>query len=266
MSISSTLLGGADIRFHPAAPELQPHVGCFWIITARAGAIMRLVPDGTTSIAFEQKIDRGLTGYLRGPLLEPAELVFSVPTTLIGVRLRPGVAFNLTRVPVHHIGRRRVPLAEFDLLHEFVSVSEHALAPDARIALLQRLLSQRLQGSSIHPVVSRALEKIHADRGCVSVADVAVRCDTSERHLSRVMRDWIGYGPKRYAAIVRFQQSLTGMERVPRSSMAAIATETGYFDQSHMYADVSRFAGATPGDLIETGVSDFSKTQCDVPF
>ena len=77
MSISSTVVDRADIRFHAAAPALQPYVGCFWVITAECGATVRVVPDGTTSIAIEQQPNRGFDGYLRGPLLRPVELRFS---------------------------------------------------------------------------------------------------------------------------------------------------------------------------------------------
>jgi transcriptional regulator GlxA family with amidase domain len=172
----------------------------------------------------------------------------------------------LTRVPAHRTANRRVALAEFAALREFASIIQCDLTPNDRIALLQRFLSERLEASSIHPVVARAQAEIHAQLGCTSVANVAVHCNVSDRHLNRLMRDWIGYGPKRYAAVVRFQHSLAQMERAPRSSAASIATESGYFDQSHMSADVARYAGATPGNLMTESVSDFSKTHCDVPF
>jgi AraC-like DNA-binding protein len=80
------------------------------------------------------------------------------------------------------------------------------------------------------------------------------------------MRDWVGYGPKRYAGIVRFQSTLAQMERAPQLSVASLATEIGYFDQSHLAVEVARYTGATPGRLISERVSDFSKTRCDVPF
>jgi hypothetical protein len=80
------------------------------------------------------------------------------------------------------------------------------------------------------------------------------------------MRDWIGYGPKRYANIVRFQATLAQMDRAPQAPVAALAAHSGYFDQSHLTVDVARYSGATPGSLLSDHVSDFSKTRCDVPF
>lgn len=266
MSISSTVVDGADVRFHAAAPVLQPYVGCFWVITAESGATVRVVPDGTTSIAIALQQNCSFDAYLRGPLLQPVELRFTAATTLIGVRLRPGVAFSLSGVTAHSMVGRRAPLSSYCALRELASLDPVPETPAEWVATLQNFLIDRLEGTSIHPLVARALAEIHAAHGCVAVTDIAVRCRASERHLSRLMRDWVGYGAKRYAAIVRFQSTLAQMARAPQLPVAMLATETGYFDQSHLTVDVARYAGETPGRLISEHVADFSKTRCDVPF
>ena len=40
------------------------------------------------------------------------------------------------------------------------------------------------------------------------VAELAARCGVSPRHLTRLMRLWVGYGPKCFATVVRFQETL----------------------------------------------------------
>jgi hypothetical protein len=77
------------------------------------------------------------------------------------------------------------------------------------------------------------------------------------------MRVWVGYGPKSYATVIRFQVTLHDMEHAPTRTAAALASENGYFDQAHLTLDLARFAGATPGHLASAGVADFSKTRCD---
>jgi methylphosphotriester-DNA--protein-cysteine methyltransferase len=161
---------------------------------------------------------------------------------------------------------RRAHLSDYGAFRELASIDPAPHTSTEWIATLQDFLIDRLEGTSIHPLVARALAEIHAEHGCVSVADIAVRCGASERHLGRLMRDWVGYGPKRYAGIIRFQSTLAQMERAPQLPVAILATEIGYFDQSHLTVDVARYAGATPGRLISERVSDFSKTRCDVPF
>ena len=77
------------------------------------------------------------------------------------------------------------------------------------------------------------------------------------------MRLWIGFGPKCYANVVRFQSTLHDIDDLPGRTAAALASENGFFDQAHLTLDLARFAGATPGHLTSRAVADFSKTRCD---
>ena len=43
MSVGSTLVRGAEIRFQEAAETLRPFVGCFWVITADRDAVLQLI-------------------------------------------------------------------------------------------------------------------------------------------------------------------------------------------------------------------------------
>ena len=257
MSVTSTVVDRAEIQFHTAVAALQPYVGCFWVVTAQCGATIRVVPDGTTSIAIQHQRGRGVDAYLRGPLLQPADLQFAVPTTLVGVRLRPGVAFSLTGVAVHSMVNRRATLSDHIAFRGFEAIDALPLTPAEWIAALQAFLIERLEGTTIHPLVARALAVIQAAHGCISVRDIADRCDASERHLCRLMRDWIGYGPKRYASMVKFQSTLARMEREPEMPVASLAADVGYYDQSHLSVDVTRYAGHPKASNIGARVRFF---------
>src|SRR5262245_39789915 len=111
MSISSTLVHRAEIRFHEAAEPLRPLVGCFWVITAERDATIRVVPDCSTAISVQLQPDHQSEWFLRGPLLRPDERRFRSPAMLIGIRLRPGVAFLLSGIPTHTIVGRRIGLS-----------------------------------------------------------------------------------------------------------------------------------------------------------
>src|SRR5262249_255388 len=115
----------------------------------------------------------------------------------------------------------------------------------------------------VHCVVARAIAELQREHGCARVAEIAGRCGVSVRHLNRLMRTWIGYGPKRFASVVRFQESLKQMEDSPSPPAALLAVAPGYFDQYNLTLDLTRFAGATPGQLASSCVADFSKTRCD---
>jgi AraC-like DNA-binding protein len=266
MSITSTLVHRADIRFHEAAAVLHPYVGCFWVVTAEQHATIRVVPDGSTSISVQLQNGRSSGWVLRGPLVRPDERRFTSPATLVGVRLRPGVAFILSGIPAHAMVGRRIMLTAVARFRDLVGSEIEPQTPERHIDALQRFLIERLEKASVHPAVAKAVDDIEREQGLLRVSDIAARCSVSPRHLNRLMRNWVGYGTKRFANVVRFQAALKAMDRAPARSGAVLASEAGYFDQAHLTSAVGRFAGETPRHLASTAVSDFSKTRCDDGF
>ena len=263
MSISSTHVHRAEIRFQEATEALRPFVGCFWVVTAEQGSTIRVVPDGSTAISIQLQEGQAAEWSLRGPLLRADERRFTSPAILVGIRLRPGVAFLLSGIPTHTMVGRRVGLNAVAGFRDLVTDELRPVTPERCIDVLQRFLLRRLERATINSTVSAAVQEIERERGSVRVPDLAARCRVSSRHLHRLMRMWVGYGPKYYATVIRFQATLHEMEDVPRRTAAALASENGFFDQAHLALDTGRFAGATPGRLASVGVADFSKTRCD---
>jgi AraC-like DNA-binding protein len=263
MSVGSTLVSGAEIRFQEAAEQLRPFVGCFWVITADSGALLQLVPDGSTTISAEPRDDNAPAWFLRGPLLKPQARRFAAPATVVGIRLRPGVAHLLTNIAMETLVDGRIDCASVAPFHDLVAADPCPRTPDEHIASLEQFLIARLEHAAIHPVVVSALAQLEHSRGDLRAFDLAARSGVGPRQLNRLMRRWVGFGPKRLATIVRFQATLHEMEESVERPVAALAADNGYFDQSHLTNDAVRFAGATPGDLAPRAMTDFSKTRCD---
>jgi methylphosphotriester-DNA--protein-cysteine methyltransferase len=254
MSITGTLVERTDIVFREAAAPLRGLVGCFWTMAAAEGARVRIVPDGSTTISLLVGDGRPSEWVLRGPLRQPDERRYATPVLGVGVRLRPGVAHLVTGTPAHAMVGRRVAFAA-------IPRPPAPCTPAHCIDVLEAFLVQRLADARLHPTVDAALREIERERGQVRIPELAERCRVSVRHLHRLMRTWVGFGPKGYASVIRFQHALHEME--DGRTGAALASETGYFDQAHLALDVARFANDTPGRLASTGVADFSKTRCD---
>jgi hypothetical protein len=54
------------------------------------------------------------------------------------------------------------------------------------------------------------------------------------RCCDRLIRNWVGFSPKRLARIMRFQALLQHMETSPSDCSTRVAAELGYFDQAHL--------------------------------
>jgi AraC-like DNA-binding protein len=223
---------------------------------------MRLIPDSSATISARLQDGTPPVWSLRGPLLTPELRCFEASTTLVGIRLRPGVAFLLTGISTDTLAHKRIELTALAGFQDLVADCSPR-TPLEYIAVLERFLIARLERARIHPVVSAALGALERERGSIAAADLAARVGVSPRHLNRLMRRWVGYGTKRLATIVRFQATLHDMEPPARRPAASLAIDNGYFDQSHLTHDAVRLAGTTPGRLASHAASDFSKTRCD---
>jgi hypothetical protein len=237
---------------------LAPFVLKLWHFEddARPGALERVLPMGAFQVIFPLDGDSSLAqgGGPAGALLSGARDVYvEIPAggrrRLVGVAFRPGGLTPFGAGPAAELAGRELPLAdvygrEGARLHERL-----AAAPDAqaRFALLEAWLQGRLGvGRAPHPAVAGALRAIDRTLGTGEVR--AIRSSVGGRQLSRLFRAQVGFGPKRYARLVRFQaavQSLAGPRGV---SIADVAAACGYYDQAHLDREFRALAGVTPGE------------------
>src|SRR5262245_12839586 len=159
MSISSTVVHRAEIRFHEATDVLRPFVGCFWVVTAEQDATIRVVPDGSSAISIQLQGPPPVEWSLRGPLLKPDERCFASPAILVGIRLRPAVAFLLSGIPAHTLVGQRIGLSGISAFHDLAAEEPRPSTPEQCIDVLQRFLVRRLEHARVHGVIAAALQE-----------------------------------------------------------------------------------------------------------
>jgi AraC-like DNA-binding protein len=264
MNVASAMVAGAELTLRRPIYSLRSYLGCFWAIETTSATRLRTLPDGCAAISVEVREGASPKCLIVGPCLTPTERVPAAGQILFGVRLRPGVAFSLTGVPVYKLADRRMRLAA--ILPDDDPPLEKRLAamqtPDERFDALEQFLLPRMVGTQIDFRVQSALKRIEDCAGQMPIAELARACRVSPRHLNRLMRNWVGVSPKRLARFVRFQTLLERMEASPPNPARA-AAELGYFDQAHLANEVAQFAGMSPGLVAAHRVADFSKTRCE---
>jgi AraC-like DNA-binding protein len=265
VNVASAMVEGARLRLRQPVSSLRAYVGCFWSIETTPATRLRTLPDACATLSIESGHSIALECFLVGPRQTPTERVPATGQTLFGIRLKPGVTFVFSKIPVHTLVERRIRLAE--LLREDGARLEKALAGtrtvDEGIDVLERFLIQRLSDVQIDSRVRIALKRIEECSGHIRIGQLARDCQVSHRHLDRLLRNWVGFSPKRLARIMRFQALLQHMESSPSGGSARVAAELGYFDQAHLANEVALFAGTSPGRIAPHRVADFSKTRCE---
>src|SRR5215475_15352372 len=150
-----------------ALERLSP--GCFFSLEYASGTYVQTLPDPSTYLIVEVPKVSAPRCVISGPRLKSVRSVPAEAMQLIGIRLRPGVAFLLTGVCSERWVGRREPLE--DVLGSCVSelavqISESPCT-DARFDLLESFLVERLANKEVDRRVSIALHLIQGSNGAL---------------------------------------------------------------------------------------------------
>jgi transcriptional regulator GlxA family with amidase domain len=85
--------------------------------------------------------------------------------------------------------------------------------------------------------------------GRVTVDRVADRMGVPLRTLRRQVRREAGISLREYARVTRFLHAVTLADRSTSPAWAAIAADTGFYDQSHLVRECRALSGLAPGQV-----------------
>jgi AraC-like DNA-binding protein len=245
------------------AVEVDPLHGPLTLSVAPHESMMLTVQLGRDADAIEQKGPQGSNTWLTGirrwtgsftpagncvslfALLTPlgsVHLLDSQP--LAGVpRIRASVADVLDGRTTR---RLETDIAHAGSLHDRLRVLAAWL--EERALRTRRLTSAALRAA-------RAAMHVVAEPG-VPVEALAARHAVTRRQLERDFGRWIGTSPRHLSQVARLQAVSRHAQR--GGSLAHVAAEVGFADQSHMTRVVRQLTGLTPGQFVRSATTPMS--------
>lgn len=236
----------------PCLAELRPWVSAVWWCPD-AGAAESVLPAGRAHLVLP--LGGGWdAGVLHGPASRPrrAGPVPGEPVT--GVVFRPGGLRPFFGAPADMLADLSVPLPELQgrgggrLPGQLPGRLAESTRAAAVLDSVERALAARAGHTSAGPAqlagdVQRGLREGH------SVAAIAARLGADRRTLATLLRREVGFGPKRYARLARFERALRVLRAPDAPSLSLAAAQLGFADQPHMTREFRYFAGIAPGRL-----------------
>ena len=264
-NVLAAVIEGTTLVSRPPVSELERFSGCFFSISYKPGVHVQKLPDPSAYVVIEVPDLKPPQCLIAGPRLKSARSAPAESMQVVGIRLRPGVAFLLTGMRVDRWVGCREPLARFlgPCARELAEGIAEAESTDRKFDLLESFLVQRLACKQMDHRISTALHLIQASAGAMRVKDVASRCGLSCRQLERLLRLWVGILPKRLSRIARFQAALVSAGKQPASEWAYVAAEQNYVDQAHLIHEFSGFTGASPTRFAPFSAGHSLKANCD---
>src|SRR5262249_5877995 len=198
MNVASAFVTGARLIRRPPDVQLRDSVGCFWALPCTTDTRIRSLPDGCATLSIELGDGRRPESFITGPRLAPGEWSPARDLTLVGVRLRPGVLFALTRIPASNLAGRRDRLARWCAADAATLEAGLAAAAshDDCFDVLEAFVRIRLRETPVDGRIMRAVHLLSEDEGRMKIAELAQRCRASARHLDRLFHRWVGLSPK----------------------------------------------------------------------
>jgi AraC-like DNA-binding protein len=226
-------------------PALRPWIADVTLMRPDSALPLVHLPDAATALVY-RRTGTG-DGDLRvvGPRSRASYHPGKELPICIRARLRPGVARPLFDVPVSELRDRAVPLTDLwgDRAARLESRLNELTGPDPILRGIENALLESLHDG----VDSRDLLLREAVASLSTIGErvgaLARRLSVSERHLRDLFTDRVGLSPKRF---VRIQRVRTVLARAGSTGWAGLASDTGYYDQSHMTTDFHTLMGASP--------------------
>src|SRR5262245_10117735 len=255
----------------PAPPNLADYFLCFWtqVIVGSGEYSHHVLPDACVDIVF---IDDD-PPVVVGPWTAPFVVRFPAGTKVVGARLHPGRAPGVLGIPAAELLNQSVPLSEVWSTNRVRSVLalDEAMMVSRRTVLAEALVRATGSATPLDCAVATGIRWL-ASHPHATVEQLSQYIGVSGRQLQRRFSTAVGYGPKMFQSVLRFQRLLNLANRpASPASLADLAAVAGYADQAHMTREVRRFAGCTPTALMPSAactlrMSDLFKTDHSVSY
>lgn len=218
-------------REHP-----QEHVTC--------------IPNGCMDILFIQS-NRGNYIELLGPSTQAKQVRRLGDADYFGVRLKPGLFFSYGNLTLKELTNQEllVPYDNEDITCFFQALKTTG-SLQKKAELFHTCFDTYINVSGVHDLTGFMLSEINETQGSVRIHELADTLHYSERHISRIFLDSMGFTPKTFARIVRFQNVIDSILHQPMHSLCDYMTELGYSDQAHFQREFKQYTGITPKHFL----------------
>lgn len=173
----------------------------------------------------------------------------------LGVKLRPGAASALFGIPAHEVTDRVIPLEDIlgNTAHELGEQISAAATPADQQKLFEKTFVRFAQQ---HQDTGNRIEQqaaILRELSTTQVSRLARQLGYSPRHFQRKFNELVGFSPRLYKRISRFEKAVQLIQMSAKSGKmdwSAVAVRCGYTDQAHLIRDFRQFAGQTPTSYL----------------
>jgi AraC-like DNA-binding protein len=120
-----------------------------------------------------------------------------------------------------------------------------------KIQLFEKFIESIAPNIKYHNVVEYSIKQIYLSKGNININQLKIDTGYSDRYLRKKFEEYIGFSPKQFSEIVRFQNSLAMIFKKNGYNSLDIVFENGYHDHAYFIKGFKKFAQLTPTQYLE---------------
>ena len=255
-----------DFRFYKPCKELQPYVRYYWGFKSNQLLNTLTFPIGCPQIIFHKQTPLYIPELgtaqpeftISGQVNYPSHLYADGNVEMIVVVFQPYALKAFLNLPVSLL--HNLEISGYDLenkhLRQLAAQIFDCEDTSSCISIIEQWLLLQIANVQTPKTaynikrITAALKRLFV-MPSTSVTELASTACLGKKQFERLFNELVGANPKEYARIVRFQKSLKLLQHGSEdTSLAQLACQCGYADQSHFIREFRRFSGYTPLSLL----------------
>lgn len=235
-------------QFLSAAPSilLSNFVNHYWLSLNNIDLTHVVLPDGAVDIVINLT-SASAHSLVYGTVTTATEIALKQNSHYLGIGFKPGQSRHFIKVAAYELTHSCAPVDQL-LSFSLKNIPENITHRNIFAQLDQLLIKHLSKQSPTRSRIDEVIKFIETTHGSGNMDEATSIFGRSQRQLERVFLETVGVSAKSFSSITRFHHATTLLsERL--LSLADIAIDAGYSDQSHMTHEFSRIAKISPARL-----------------
>jgi AraC-like DNA-binding protein len=172
------------------------------------------------------------------------------PFSVIGVVLRPTAFKELFGINAYEMTDRITPCEQIMCSHIVREILETACQQHQLSVLTNYLHSRAANAGWQDWRIKNCLRQITDVKGIITVRELTLRHNISERQLEKRFQTAVGVSPRQLIKVARFKSAIEIIKKGKLRSINSLAHSLDYSDNAHFTRHVKQLSGFTPKELF----------------
>lgn len=251
-----------QLKIYPSSPVLQSLIKCYYVSESDYTEYVKDVffADGCVEVVFHVGLD-----FYRGEEKECwAKVIGQITQPLTVKAIGKGKSFGIwffthtfslfSDIPLNELNDKIISLDNI-FSPAFIDFVKNCLLENDIKSLVEEMniyLFKKLRTSSNpikEKIAAHAVQYILTEKAASNLDKLVKDCNISNRYLQKIFLEKIGFSPKFFIRIARFQHALHHLINCSNGSLTTLAYQSGYYDQAHFIREFKEFTGLFPSQF-----------------